>query len=51
MWATCFWPGDGEVQRQQGPGMQSGREVGRRRERESGEGLDDEKTSSTSEAH
>lgn len=44
--------GDGEVQRQQGPGMQSGREVGRaEREGKVGEGLDDEKTSSTSEAH
>ena len=28
MWATCFWR-DREVQRRQGPGMQSGREVGR----------------------
>lgn len=51
MWATCFWWGFGS-QRRQGQGMQSGRELGGGgRGGRSGEGLDDEKTSSTSEAH
>lgn len=49
MWATCFW-WRFESQRRQGQGMQSGRELGGWGGR-SGEGLDDEKTSSTSEAH
>lgn len=42
-----------EVQRRQGQGMQSGRGLGKGGGggEESGEGLDDEKTSSTSKAH
>lgn len=46
MWATCSWRSFGR----QGQGMQSGRELGGGGG-VSGEGLDDEKTSSTSEAH
>ena len=40
-----------EVQRRQGPGMQSGKGGGEGERGESAEGLDDKKTSSTSEAH